>query len=52
MHYLQLQDLVSEENVKWIDMINGLVDDTRDFAEAEDVGIDGIKLLSKECKDI
>ena len=26
MHYLQLQDLVPKENVKWIDMINGLVD--------------------------
>ena len=25
MHYLQLQDLVPEENVKCIDMIDGLV---------------------------
>ena len=48
MHYLQLQDLVPEENVKWIDTIDGLVDATMDFVEAEDVGIDGLKLLSKE----
>ena len=52
MHYLQLQYLVPEENVKWIDTIDGLVDATRDFAEAEDIGIDGMKLLSKECRDI
>ena len=32
MHYLQLQYLVPEENVKWIDMINGLVDSPRDFS--------------------
>ena len=36
MHYLQLQDLVPEENVKWIDTINGLVDATfRDFSSEE-----------------
>ena len=35
MHYLHLQDLVPEENVKWIDMINGLVDATRDFSSEE-----------------
>ena len=52
MHYLQLQDLVLEENVKWIDMIDGLVDATRDFVEAKDVGIYGMKLLSQECRDI
>ena len=52
MHYFQLQDLVPEENVKQIDTIDGLVDATRDFVEAEDVGIDGMKILSKECKDI
>lgn len=39
-HYLQLQDLVSEENVIWIDAIDGLVDATRHFAEVEVVGID------------
>ena len=49
MHYLQFQDLVLEENVKWIDTIDGVVDATMDFAKAEDVGIDGLKLLSKEC---
>ena len=35
MNYLQLQDLVLEENVKWIDMINGLVNATRDFSSEE-----------------
>ena len=35
MHYLQLQDLVPEENVKWIDTMNGLVDATRDFISEE-----------------
>ena len=35
MHYLQLQDLVPEENVKWIDTINGLVYATRDFSSEE-----------------
>ena len=35
MHYLQLQDLVPEENVKWIDTINGLVDATRYFSSEE-----------------
>ena len=35
MHDFQLQDLVPEENVKWIDMINGLVDATRDFSSEE-----------------
>ena len=35
MHYLQLQDLVPNENVKWIDTINGLVDATRDFSSEE-----------------
>ena len=52
MHYLQLQYLVPEENVKWIDTINGLVDSTRDFAKDEDVGIDGLKLVGKKCRDI
>ena len=35
MHYLKLQDLVLEENVKWIDMINGLVNATMDFSSEE-----------------
>ena len=35
MHYLQLQDLVPEENVKWIDTINGIFDATRDFSSEE-----------------
>ena len=52
MHYLKLQDLVPQGNVEWIDAIDGLVDATRDFTDAEDVRIDGIKLLSKECRDI
>ena len=33
-------------------MIDGLVDATRDFVEAKYFGIYGMKLLSKECKDI
>ena len=49
---MQLQDLLWEENVKWIGTIDGLVDATTDFVEAKDVGIDGMKLLSKECRDI
>jgi len=40
IHYLQLQDLVLEENVIWIDAIDGLFDATRHFAEVEVVGID------------
>ena len=52
MHYLQLQYLVLEENVKWIDTVDGLVDATRDYAKAKDVGIDGLRVLSKECRDI
>ena len=35
MHYLQLQYLVPKENVKWIDMINGLVDAIMDFSSEE-----------------
>ena len=41
MHYLQLQDLVPEENVKQIDTINGLVDATRDFS-SEELGFENL----------
>ena len=41
MHYLQLQDLVPEENVKSIDTINGIVDSTRDFG-SEELGFENL----------
>ena len=41
MHYFQLQDLVPEENVRWIDTINGLVDATRHFS-SEELGFDNL----------
>lgn len=39
-HYLQLQDIVPEENVVWIDASDGLFDASRHFAEVKVVGID------------